>query len=381
MNSAIDAILPWMITGLTVILVFWLSRSEHKFLQGLFEWFPAILFAYVIPAVLSAIANLDYSGHPIHQFSKTILIPLAILTVMSSLSISQLKAMGWKPIAVFVSGSLWIALFPVFFVLFFSGTSLVDDFMGQELYWKGLPPIVGSWIGGSTSQIVLKELVNCPENVFLSILIIDNILVNIWTILMFQVIKKTNFIDARLRITDFGKFTALKSTAQKKWHPVLVLGILLSIVLLTNLITQQLIYKIIILSLIGLAMGNYVSGWPFRFILRFGGLLILSVMAILGLKLSFDQIQLDPNFLIFLITWLLGHFIFMLLIAKILNISSVWVPIASMANVGGIATAPAVTSAYQKALMPHAILLAVLSMVTGTFWGMVTIFFLQRILG
>jgi uncharacterized membrane protein len=52
-----------------------------------------------------------------------------------------------------------------------------------------------------------------------------------------------------------------------------------------------------------------------------------------------------------------------------------------MANVGGIATAPAVTSAFNKALMPHAILLAVLSMVSGTFWGMLTIFFLENLLG
>jgi len=41
--------------------------------------------------------------------------------------------------------------------------------------------------------------------------------------------------------------------------------------------------------------------------------------------------------------------------------------------VGGIATAPAVTAAYEEKWMPHAIILAVLSMATGTFWGMLTI--------
>jgi uncharacterized membrane protein len=50
-----------------------------------------------------------------------------------------------------------------------------------------------------------------------------------------------------------------------------------------------------------------------------------------------------------------------------------------MANLGGISTAPAVTAAYRKDLMPHAVLLAILSMVTGTGWGMLTIYLFQNI--
>ncbi len=68
----------------------------------------------------------------------------------------------------------------------------------------------------------------------------------------------------------------------------------------------------------------------------------------------------------------------MVLIAKLLNVNMAWVPIASMANVGGIATAPAVTAAYEKKWMPHAIVLAILSMATGTFWGMFTIYLLKN---
>lgn len=373
-------LLPWLISGGTVLLVTLLDRFPNRFLQKLFDWFPAILFAYVIPAVVSQLAQIDFSGHSIHGFSKSFLIPLAILTVMSSLSIRQLRLMGWRPILVFIAGSFWIALFPVLYVFLFAHSPLVTDFFAQAEYWKGLPPIVGSWIGGSTSQIVLKELVACPEPIFLSILIIDNILVNIWTILMFQVIKKTSWIDQRLRIRDPGHFGQLAKLDAPRWSPYLVTAGLVILVLLTNLVTDRLIMKIILLSLAGLILGNALRGWPYRFILQLGGVLILAVMAILGLKLRFNQIQLDTSFLGFLILWLLGHFFFMLLCAKVLKVSSVWVPIASMANVGGIATAPAVTAAYNKALMPHAILLAVLSMVSGTFWGMLTIFFLERLL-
>ena len=96
-------------------------------------------------------------------------------------------------------------------------------------------------------------------------------------------------------------------------------------------------------------------------------------MAVLGLKLKFSLIQFDSRFIGFLVVWLLSHFIVIVGVAKLLNVNTAWVPIASMANVGGIATAPAVTAAYEKKWMPHAIILAVLSMATGTFWGMLTI--------
>ncbi|MEL6721194.1 MAG: DUF819 family protein, partial [Bacteroidota bacterium] len=172
---------PWIICSFTLIVVLVLDRLESKYVKSLLDWFPAILFAYVIPAIVTHVGSFDFSAHYIHDFSKTYLIPIAILTVMSSLSIKQLRAMGWKPILVFVSGSLWIALFPILFIIVFWGSDLVSNTFQEATYWKGIPPIIGSWIGGSTSQLILKELVDCPEGLFLNILIVDNILVNIWT--------------------------------------------------------------------------------------------------------------------------------------------------------------------------------------------------------
>jgi uncharacterized membrane protein len=102
-------------------------------------------------------------------------------------------------------------------------------------------------------------------------------------------------------------------------------------------------------------------------------------MAILGLRLDFSNLSLPWEFVTLVAIWLILHFVGMLIAAKILKLNLVWVPIASMANLGGISTAPAVTAAYRKDLMPHAVLLAILSMVTGTGWGMLTIYLFQTL--
>ena len=366
-------ILPIIIVLCTVLFIRFIEQKEHPWLTIFFNWIPSILLAYLIPAGISAGIQKDFSGADIHNLSKALFIPLAIVAVMSSLSLTQLKSIGWKPILVFLSGSFWIAVFPIGLLLLFRNSAFVQDFLITQEFWKGIPPVVGSWIGGSTSQLVLKELVACPEAVFLTILVLDNILVNIWTIFMFQIIKKSNFLNRLLRIDGLSPPDSIQAENENKINPLLASIILLGSVGMAHFFIASFVVKIVVLSFVGIALSNLIKNWNFQFVLKLGGILILIVMAVLGLKLKFSLIQFDAIFMGFLVVWLLSHFVVMLGVAKLLNVNSAWVPIASMANVGGIATAPAVTAAYEKKWMPHAIILAVLSMATGTFWGLLTI--------
>jgi len=365
------------ITVFTVLFVLTFERLDNPIIKKIFNWLPSILLAYLIPAAISFFLNQDYSQVTLHQWSKDLFIPLAIVSVMSSLSFPQLKLIGWKPIAVFLSGSLWIALFPVGFILLFMRTDFVSDLLISQEYWKGIPPIVGSWIGGSTSQLVLKELVACSEALFLTVLVLDNILVNLWTIGMFQSIQKSDRINQFLKIKSFNPPEQITAAKENSHAPLLSFLILLGAVFIAHVLLPTFIAKVVVLSLIGLSLGVIFKSWNYSFTLKLGSVFILIVMSVLGLKLQFNLIQFNPAFMGFLVVWLTSHFFVMLGVAKILNVHSAWVPIASMANVGGIATAPAVTAAYEKKWMPHAIILAILSMATGTFWGMVTIGLLQ----
>ncbi|APQ17235.1 DUF819 family protein [Maribacter hydrothermalis] len=371
-------IIPWVIATFTVFVVYFLDRWENKHIKSLFDWVPAILLAYIIPAIISYLLKVDYSQASIHDFSKDYFIPLAIIAVMSSLSLSQLKAIGLRPIIVFASGSLFIAVFPVILMIIFSETDLIAEILVTDQYWMGIPPIVGSWIGGSTSQLVLKELVECPENIFLIVLVMDTILVNVWTIIMFQSIKKSNILNRWFKITDVAIPEDIRVDYGNKLGPIISVAVVLGVVILCNFLIDSFVIKVVLLSLLGLALSNFIPSWNYRFALKIGGILIIVVMAVLGLKLQIATLGFNMPFLGFLIVWLVGHFLFMIGVAKLLNVNMAWVPIASMANVGGIATAPAVTAAYNLKWMPHAIVLAILSMATGTFWGMLTIWLLRN---
>lgn len=372
-SNLVLVLLPIIIVLCTVLFIRFIEQKEHPWLTKFFNWVPAILLAYLIPAGVTALLQKDFSTAEIHDLSKSLFIPLAIVAVMSSLSLKQLKSIGWKPILVFLSGSFWIAVFPIGILLLFRNNDFVQDFLITKEFWKGIPPVVGSWIGGSASQLVLKELVACSEAVFLTILVLDNILVNLWTIFMFQGIKKSNSLNRLLRIDGLTPPESILTHNNKKMSSLLTCLFLLGSVGIVHFFISSFVVKIVVLSFVGIAFSNFIKNWNFQFVLKLGSILILIVMAVLGLKLKFSLIQFDARFMGFLVVWLLSHFIVMLGVAKLLNVNTAWVPIASMANVGGIATAPAVTAAYEKKWMPHAIILAVLSMATGTFWGMLTI--------
>ncbi|MGB5189983.1 DUF819 family protein [Robiginitalea sp.] len=362
----------------TVAFVLWIGRAQSRWIKVVLDWFPAILFAYVLPAAFTHLAGVDLSDVPLHDWSRTWIIPFAILTIMSALSFKQLRIVGIKPVLVFVSGSLVIATLPVLLV-WLSGLMNPDNndlFLDQE-YWKGLPPIVGGWIGGSTSQLVLKELAGTPESLFLSILVLDNILVNIWTILMFQFIKQSERINRAWGISSEFPVVeppAISSDMTLGRINLVTLGCIAAVMACTYFLQMSFLMSIIVLSLVGITLGNVVRVWNHKLVLQLAGVSIVLIMAILGLKLDFANLSLPMSLVLLVLIWLILHFGFMLLTARLLKANIAWVAIGSMANLGGISTAPAVTAAYKKELMPHAIILAILSMVTGTGWGMLTIY-------
>jgi uncharacterized membrane protein len=361
----------------TVAIVLFLDSRETRWIKKFLNWVPAILFAYMIPAICTHLFSIDLSQGSIHSWSKSLVIPLALLMVMSALSMGQLRKIGVRPIAVFVVGSAAVAVLPVLLV---AGSQWVSpgtfELIVEEDYWKGLVPLVGSWIGGSTSQLVLKEVVGCPEGLFLTILVLDNVLINIWTILMFQAIKRSDQLNTFFKIDDAVP-DFVRDEAEFRTMSLRTIGptILISVVciLVGGWLVEAFIWKVVFFSVLGLVLGNVLPFWNHAFVLKAGGIAILVIMATLGLKLDFSTISIPAEIVLFATVWLILHYVVMMIAARFMKLHMAWVPIASMANVGGISTCPAVTAAYNREWLPHAFILAILSMVSGTTWGLLTI--------
>ena len=94
-SNLVLVLLPIIIVLCTVLFIRFIEQKEHPWLTKFFNWVPAILLAYLIPAGVTVLLQKDFSTAEIHDHSKSLFIPLAIVAVMSSLSLKQLKSFGW----------------------------------------------------------------------------------------------------------------------------------------------------------------------------------------------------------------------------------------------------------------------------------------------
>ena len=74
----------------------------------------------------------------------------------------------------------------------------------------------------------------------------------------------------------------------------------------------------------------------------------------------------NPSLFLITLSWLLFHVLMLISVAKLLKAPFFFVAVGSMANIGGAVTAPIVASAFDPALAPVGVLLAVLGYALGT---------------
>ncbi|MFL2578270.1 MAG: DUF819 family protein [Flavobacteriaceae bacterium] len=350
------------------IFVMLIAKYENKIVQKILHWLPAILLTFLIPGVISFVFDLSLENIVLHDWSKAYIYPITIFCIMSSMSLAQLKIVGLKPLILFFIGSFTIAVIPaLLFMLYYLGNEQMADL------WKGIIPIVGSWIGGSSSMLVLKEYVAVREDLFLSVLLLDNMIQNIVMIFLFQIIRRTDEYNQKFNISQPISFSEKEQNQNRiQKNPYLSVLIAVGLTALVVAMEFSFITNVIILSITGLVVGNVFRFWSFDINLKIGSVGIILIMSILGLKLKFNDFELPMILILFMINWMIINIAVMAFFNYKLKISMAWGPIAMMANIGGISTSPALASAYDQRLMPHAVVLAIVSMATGTFWGFLT---------
>ena len=366
----------------TFFIVKYYEKQNNGIIGAISNWIPGILLSFIFPAIVTNSFGLSLEEIALHNWSKKYLYPLVIICIMSSMSLSQIKIIGLKPLILFVFGSFIISMIPVILIslVLLIDLSFFNVLINEEL-WKGFIPVVGSWIGGSSSMLVLQEHISLNEELFLSVLFFDTLLQNIVMIFLFQSVKKTDQINRFFKlnpIIDYkeeNKKNTISTKAKLKSF-----AIIFSILALFNFFNFNFLTNVIGLSIMGLVLGNALKFWDHKTNLILGSVGIVLIMAILGLRLKIENFDLPLIFILFVLVWMILNMLFLVLMGWGLRVSFVWIPIALMANIGVLSTSPALASAYDKRLMPHAIVLAILSMATGTFWGLITTFCIQSII-
>lgn len=403
-----ENIIVFGILAVCLAVIFYTSslRSWKKF----YSIFPALLLCYMVPAVLNTtniISSNTEEYEDLYYVASRYFLPASLLLLCLGIDLKGLFNLGWKPIVMFLSGTLGVIIGgPVALLLFSQISPDTVVGVGDQAIWRGLSTVAGSWIGGGANQTAMLEIFGYDKSLYGGMILVDIVVANIWMAILLFLIGKNEKINKWLKadsssIKDLvGRVENYSLSVQKqptlKDYMVMMGitfgGLALSFYLATlvseslatlpsfndpksffNSFTSSFLWLIIFSTFIGVVLSTTKlrklegSGAS-----KIGSLFIYILVAVIGMRMNIIQIFDNPLLMVLGLVWMLVHVIILFITAKLIKAPFFFIAVGSKANIGGAASAPVVAGAFNPSLAPVGALLAILGYVVGTFGALIS---------
>jgi len=373
------------LTYLAVIVFFagvvvW-AEKVHK--GKFFKYVPAVVLIYLGAMLLSTFGlwkktddiNFYYS------LSKNNLLPVMIFLMLLRCDLRKIIKLGPRMLLGFFTASISIMVGFVIVYALFKGRYEPDT-------WKSFAALSGSWMGGTGNMVAIQGALHVPSAKMGYALLMDSIDYAIWVMLLLAIVPLAPFFNKWTRsdtalIDRIG--THLKETQENiRKHiefPDLIL--LIGTALLVSAVSMHLAgilpttafitttaWTVIIVTIAGILCAMtplaYVPGSS-----QLSNVALYTLVGLIGSRANFAELTRAPLYIIsgFLIIGI--HALLLTLAAKLLKLDLFTCGVASLANIGGVASAPILAAAYSEALIPIGVLMAMMGYVIGTGGGLI----------
>jgi len=389
-----------------VAIIFWLGRRPK--LEPFFRYFPALIWTYFVPMFLSSLGILP-NNSPLYDFVMKTILPAVIVLLLVGSDTASIARAGPKAIAMMLVGTTGIVLGAAgSFALFL--TLLPADTLHPDA-WRGVASLSGSWIGGSPNMAAIAASLGINGSaLFGKMVIVDTICAYTWLGVLIALVSwqgridKFNRADSRL----VGELSAQLREQQAGRARPITTGDFLAVLAVGFLVSQICLLgggwmsgqvkgaeaAGGLMARINLSQVLSAFGWGILFttfasiVLSFtrlrrvedtgassignGGLYLL--LTTFGAQADLRLIGPGDLWLVAIgAVWLAIHIVVLFIGARLLRAPLFLTAIASMANVGGTASAPVVAAAFHPSLAPVGLLLAILGGIIGTPIGLLVV--------
>lgn len=364
------------------LLVYLPKIFTGKAAQKIFSFAPPVVLIYLGFMVLCSIGVWDLKETaPVYSSLKNPLLYAMLFLMLLRCDLRKIIKLGPKMLIGFFSATISIGLgFVISFVI-------MKGAIGSDA-WRMLGSLCGSWMGGAGNMLAIQDALKVTETEMAFPLVIDSICATIyvmfllWAIGFSKTFNKWTKADTTV-INSIGESLRLEAEKNKKpfhWQNVSILigsGLIVSAVssMLGELINGYLpiFDKATWTVLIVTALGVLLALTPFgkmRGTEELSHALLYIVVALIASRADLSSIGEAPMWLIAGFIILIVHISIMILLAKVLKLDIFTCAVASLANIGGTATAPVLAGTYNSALVPVGIIMALLGYVVGTGGGL-----------
>lgn len=356
----------------------WLERKTR---WSVFNYLPAIIWIFLTPIFLSNL-NVIPRSTPIYSEFKSWAVPMFIILMLLDINIREALRVAWRGVGVLVLGAFGIVVgATVSFYLFRAGL--------PENAWSGFGALAGSWIGGTGNLAAVAESLNTPPEMVGIVVLVDNFVYVLYFPLILTCRRWSRIFNRFSRVSEkqMQQVIETESKIEKKIHTVhfrdilVLLGWGFTTILVANTIAGLLpafppvltekTWAMLLVTTLGIAL----SSSPLRKVPGSEPLAMTFVyiyMTMLGAAADMRNIGSAPWFLIAGIVCIVIHLLFVILGARLFRIDVSMAAIASVASVGGAASAPVAAGFHREALVPVSIMLALIGYALGNYLGVAT---------
>ena len=310
-----------------------------------------------------------------------------IFVMLLRCDIRQILKLGPKMLLGFFTASITIA------IGFVATYALMHNLLGEGA-WRGLGALCGSWMGGSGNLVAVADALQATEAQLAGASIVDNIDYSIWVMFLLWAIGLApafnKWMKADTKILDevSSRLDAEFAEAKKKTidFPSLIFLLGLSLIL-SALCTEWgtalrkaspkalqvfdvATFRIVLISLLGLILAMTPIG-KIAGSTELSNIMLYMVIGLIASRASFMEL-LEGGMAWWIVAGflILGiHGVLMLIFAKLFKLDMFTCGVASLANIGGTASAPILAASYSGSLVSVGVLMALMGYVIGTFGG------------
>ena len=355
----------------------------EKALKGkFFKYVPAVVLIYLGAMLLSTFSLWEKTDEVnfYYHMTKTNLLPAMIFLMLLRCDLRKIIKLGPRMLLGFFTASLGIVLGFVIVYAIFKGVYEPDT-------WKSFAALSGSWMGGTGNMVAIQGALNVPSAKMGYALLMDSVDYAIWVMILLALIpfaplfnKWTKSDTALLdRIGMYLNETQAKVRRRIEFPDLIVLvgtGLFvsaLSMYLAGKLPTTDFITATAWTVIIVTIAGSVCAMTPLARIpgsSQLSNVALYTLVGLIGSRANFAELTQAPLYIIsgFLIIGI--QVVVLALAAKLFKLDLFTCGVASLANIGGVASAPILAAAYSEALVPIGVLMAMMGYVIGTGGGL-----------
>ena len=351
-----------------------------------FNYVPPLVWLYVILMLLCTFGlfNSDACSSTYSALKNNLLYGM-IFVMLLRCDFRKLAKLGGRMLAIFLGCSITLA------VGFIIGYFIFKGSLGNDT-WGAVAALYASWVGGSANMAAMSNALPIDEGAYGCALALDTVCYSLWIALLLFVVKyadkwnKATKADTT-KLEEVAEKANKEVAGEKKSATAADWIFLIGLSLLVSAISQVVGGAIKDgLSSVGLTM--FDKGTCVTLFVTILGLVcamsplgklpaveelssvyLYAVVSLLASQASLVDLISAPMWVVYGLFILVIHTVLMFVLSKVFRWDLCMVSTASLANIGGPASAPVVASAYNQNYAAIGVLMGVFGAGIGNFLG------------